>query len=124
MGGGPGVRFRAGGAADPYDNPPMQPSSWRRRLGLERGVGALAAGLFVYGFGEELWFRYVPAYLRWLGASPFLVGAFGTCKDFLDAGYAYPGGVITDSLGSRRGLLLLGGRSVAGGGTACAAPST
>ncbi|HEY2289228.1 MAG TPA: MFS transporter [Thermoanaerobaculia bacterium] len=101
----------------------MQPSSWRRRLGLERGVGALAAGLFVYGFGEELWFRYVPAYLRWLGASPFLVGAFGTCKDFLDAGYAYPGGVITDRLGSRRALLLFGGLTVAGFALYWAAPS-
>src|SRR5436309_4226113 len=103
--------------------PPMQPSSWRRRLGLERGVGALAAGLFVYGFGEELWFRYVPAYLRWLGASPFLVGAFGTFKDFLDAGYAYPGGVITDRLGSRRALLLFGALTVAGFALYWAAPS-
>jgi MFS family permease len=101
----------------------MPPTSWRRRLGLERGVGALAAGLFVYGFGEELWFRYVPAYLRWLGASPFLVGAFGTCKDFLDAGYAYPGGVITDRLGSRRALLLFGALTVAGFALYWAAPS-
>src|SRR4029079_10597815 len=92
----------------------MPPTSWRRRLRLERGVGALAAGLFVYGFGEELWFRYVPAYLRGLGAPRFLVGAFGTFKDFLDAGYAYPGGVITDRLGSRRALLLFGALTVAG----------
>ena len=81
---------------------------------MERGVGALAAGLFVYGFGEELWFRYVPAYLRWLGGSAFLVGAFGTLKDLLDAAYAYPGGVITDRLGSRRALLLFGALTVAG----------
>jgi MFS family permease len=101
----------------------MPTSSWRRRLGLERGVGALAAGLFVYGFGEELWFRYVPAYLRALGASPFLVGAFGTFKDFLDAGYAYPGGVITDRLGSRRALLLFGALTVAGFALYWAAPS-
>ena len=88
--------------------------SWRRRLGLERGAGALAVGLFVYGFGEELWFRYLPAYLRTLGASPFLVGAFGTTKDLLDAAYAYPGGVLTDRIGSRRALLLFGALTVAG----------
>jgi hypothetical protein len=46
-------------------------------------VGALAAGLFVYGFGEELWFRFLPAYLRTLGASAFLIGAFGTAKEGL-----------------------------------------
>ncbi|MFL6232347.1 MAG: MFS transporter [Thermoanaerobaculia bacterium] len=103
--------------------PASRRASWQRRLGLERGVGALAAGLFVYGFGEELWFRYVPAYLRALGASPFMVGAFGTFKDLLDAGYAYPGGVITDRLGSRRALLLFGALTVAGFALYWAAPS-
>ena len=88
--------------------------AWRRRLGLERRVGALAAGLFVYGFGEELWFRYLPEYLRVLGASAFAVGLFGTARDFLDAAYAYPGGVISDRLGTRRSLLVFGGLTTAG----------
>jgi MFS family permease len=86
----------------------------RRRLGLERRVGALAAGLLVYGFGEELWFRYLPEYLRVLGASAFAVGLFGTAKDLLDAAYAYPGGVLSDRLGTRRSLLLFGSLTTAG----------
>ncbi len=85
-----------------------------RRIGLERRVGALAAGLLVYGFGEELWFRYLPEYLRVLGASAFTVGLFGTAKDFLDAAYAYPGGVLSDRLGTRRSLLLFGSLTAAG----------
>ena len=89
-------------------------ASWRRRLGLERRVGALAAGLLVYGFGEELWFRYLPEYLRVLGASAFAVGLFGTVKDLLDAAYAYPGGVLSDRLGTRRSLLLFGLLTTAG----------
>jgi MFS family permease len=101
----------------------MEQRTWRSRLGADRGAGALAAGLFVYGFGEELWFRYLPAYLRALGASAFLVGAFGTAKDLLDAGYAYPGGVLTDRLGSRRALLLFGALTVAGFILYLAAPS-
>ena len=91
-------------------------SAWRRRLGLERRVAALAAGLFVYGFGEELWFRYLPEYLRVLGASAFVVGLFGAAKDFLDAAYAYPGGVLSDKLGTRRSLVLFGGLTTAGFG--------
>jgi len=75
-------------------------SGWHQRFGPERGVAALAADLFVYGFGEELWFRYLPVYLRALGASALAAGAFGTLKDLLDAGNAYPGGVILDRLGS------------------------
>jgi MFS family permease len=89
-------------------------SPWRRRLGLERRVGALAAGLLVYGFGEELWFRYLPEYLRVLGASAFAVGLFGTARDFLDAAYAYPGGLLSDRLGTRRALLLFGSLTTAG----------
>jgi MFS family permease len=88
--------------------------SWRRRLGLERRVAALASALLVYGFGEELWSRYLPAYLRAMGASALLIGAFGTARDLLDAAYSYPGGVLSDRLGTRRSLLLFGGMSTAG----------
>jgi MFS family permease len=93
---------------------PSAESTWKERLQLRPGVRALAAGLFVYGFGEELWFRYLPAYLRSLGGSALAVGAFGTLKDLLDAGYAYPGGVLADRLGSRRALLLFGWLTTAG----------
>jgi MFS family permease len=88
--------------------------TWTERLHLRPGVRALAAALFVYGFGEELWFRYLPAYLRVLGASPFSVGLFGTAKDLLDAAYAYPGGLVADRLGSRRALLCFGLLTTAG----------
>src|SRR6476660_6899786 len=94
--------------------PPGPPVSWRRRLGLERRVAALATALLVYGFGEELWSRYLPAYLRAMGGSALLIGAFGTLRDFLDAAYAYPGGILSDRLGTHRSLLLFGAMSTAG----------
>lgn len=79
-----------------------------------RAVWVLAVSLFVFGFGQELWTRYLPAYLRVLGASAFLVGVFGTLQDLLDAAYAYPGGVLSDRMGSRRALLLFGAVTTAG----------
>ncbi len=79
-----------------------------------RRATALAVALFVFGFGEELWFRYLPEYLRTLGATAFAVGLFGTLKDFLDAAYAYPGGHLSDRLGTRRALILFGCLSTAG----------
>ena len=94
--------------------PSAAPASWRRRLGLERRVAALASALLVYGFGEELWSRYLPAYLRAMGGSALLIGAFGTMRDLLDAAYAYPGGVLSDRLGTHRSLLLFGAMSTAG----------
>lgn len=79
-----------------------------------RRATALAVALFVFGFGQELWFRFLPAYLRTLGCTAFGIGAFGTLKDLLDAAYAYPGGVVSDRLGARRALLLFGALSTAG----------
>src|SRR5260370_37548393 len=93
----------------------MAGGSWRRRLGLERRVAALASALLVYGFGEELSSRYLPVYLRAMGASALLIGAFGAARDLLDAAYAWRGGVISDPLGTRRALLLFAGVSTAGG---------
>jgi MFS family permease len=90
------------------------PGPWRRRLGLERRVAALASALLVFGFGEELSSRYLPAYLRAMGASALLIGAFGAARDLLDAAYAWPGGVLSDRLGTRRALLLFGGVSTVG----------
>ena len=79
-----------------------------------RRATALAVALFVFGFGQELWFRFLPAYLRTLGCTAFGIGAFGTLKDLLDAAYAYPGGVVSDRLGTRHALLLFGALSTAG----------
>ena len=79
-----------------------------------RRTTALAVALFVFGFGEELWFRYLPEYLRSFGITAFGLGLFGTLKDFLDAAYAYPGGVLSDRLGTRNALLLFGGLTAAG----------
>jgi MFS family permease len=79
-----------------------------------RRAWALAVALFVFGFGEELWSRYLPEYLRTLGASAFTVGLFGTFRDLLDAAYAYPGGAVTDRVGTGRALVLFGALSVAG----------
>ncbi|HEY3203787.1 MAG TPA: MFS transporter [Thermoanaerobaculia bacterium] len=87
---------------------------WRGRLGLAGWLAPLAAGIFVFGLGEELWSRYLPEYLRFLGASALAVGAFGTLQDLLDAAYAYPGGWLSDRLGGRRALLLFGLLTTAG----------
>jgi MFS family permease len=77
-------------------------------------VATLATALFIFGFGQELWARYLPEYLRFLGASALTVGLFGTLQDLLDAAYAYPGGALADRVGSRRALLLSAALTAAG----------
>jgi MFS family permease len=79
-----------------------------------RGFAALAVSLLLVGFGQELWARYLPEYLRALGGSALLLGAFGALQDLLDAAYAYPGGTVADRLGSRRALAVFASVSAAG----------
>src|SRR5437764_417074 len=75
-------------------------------LGLERNVAAASAAVFLLGLGEELWKKFLPKYLEALGASTFVIGLFGTAKDFFDAICQYPGGWLADHLGRRRAFLL------------------
>lgn len=88
--------------------------SWRRQFGLEGWLAPVAAGIFVFGLGQELWSRYLPEYIRFLGASALVIGAFGALQDLVDAAYAYPGGWLSDRLGSRRALVLFGCLTTAG----------
>ena len=85
---------------------PSAPTSWRDRLALERNVVSAAGAVFLLGFGEELWKRFVPKYLEALGAGPSAVGLYGAAEDFCDAAYQFPGGTLADRLGRRRAFPL------------------
>ena len=73
-----------------------------------------SGAVFLLGFGEELWKRFLPKYLEALGASTPVIGLFGTAEDFFDAMYQYPGGLIADRFGRRRALLFFLGLACAG----------
>jgi len=75
-------------------------------LGLERNVVVVSTVVFLLGFGEELWKRYLPKYLEALGAGAGVIGLFGTTRDFFDAIYQYPGGWLADRVGRRRAFLI------------------
>jgi MFS family permease len=84
--------------------------SWRAKvvdyLSLERNVAIASTSVFLLGFGEELWKKFLPKYLEALGASTPVIGLFGTAEDFFDAVYQYPGGWIADHFGRRRAFLI------------------
>jgi MFS family permease len=83
---------------------------WRAKLvdylSLERNVTIASAAVFILGFGEQLWKKFLPKYLEALGATTPVIGFFGTVEDFFDAVYQYPGGFIADHLGRRRAFLI------------------
>lgn len=86
----------------------------REFLSLERNVTAASGAVFLLGFGEELWKKFLPKYLETLGASIPVIGLFGTAEDFLDAIYQYPGGWIADRFGRRRAFLFFLGLACVG----------
>jgi len=83
-------------------------------LSLEPNVAIASAAVFLLGFGEELWKKFLPKYLEALGASTPIIGLFGTAEDFFDAMYQYPGGWIADHLGRRRAFLIFIGLASVG----------
>lgn len=83
---------------------------WRARavqaFGLTPEIVTVSTAMFVMGFGENLWRRFLPKYLQSLGAPITAIGLFGTAEDFLDGIYQYPGGWVADRYGRRAALLL------------------
>jgi len=95
------------------DRPPLVTNpncGWRRRtadyLALEHNVTIASAAVFLIGFGEELWKKFLPKYLEAFGATTPIIGLFGTAEDFFDACYQYPGGFVADRFGRRRAFLV------------------
>jgi MFS family permease len=86
----------------------------REWLGLERNIVVMLAAIIIIGMGEELWQRFIPKYLEFLGASAWAIALYGTLKDFLDAVYQYPGGWLADRLGRGAALILFTGIAIVG----------
>src|SRR5260370_21729253 len=83
-------------------------------LGLRRNLVLFLAATILIGAGEETWMRFVPKYLEALGAAAAIIGLYDALKTLLAAVYAYPGGVIVDRWGHRRGLVTFTALSIAG----------
>jgi MFS family permease len=87
-----------------------RPVGWRVRFteyfALEHNVTIASAAVFLLGFGEELWKKFLPKYLEALGATTPIIGLFGTAEDFFDACYQYPGGFVADRFGRRKAFLI------------------
>ena len=97
--------------------------TFRRFFTLERDVLVLSLAMFAFSLGFQMTTRFLPEYLVALGASGFVVGLFGTVGNVISAVYPYPGGAISDRIGSRYALTLFGLVSTVGFGVWLVAPS-
>ncbi|MEZ3164259.1 MFS transporter [Halorubrum sp. RMP-47] len=97
--------------------------AFRRFFALERDVLVLSVAMFAFSLGFQMTNRFLPEYMVALGASGFAVGLFGTFGNVISAVYPYPGGAVSDRLGSRYALTLFGLLSTLGFGVWLVAPT-
>ena len=83
-------------------------------FGLRRNLVILLIAILCIGAGEELWMRFLPKYLKELGATVFVIGLFDGLRTLLGAVYAYPGGLMVDRWGHRRVFLIFNLLSIVG----------
>ncbi|XVH30330.1 MFS transporter [Haloferacaceae archaeon DSL9] len=81
---------------------------------LERDVLVLSLAMFAFSLGFQMTSRYLPEYMTALGASAFVIGLYGTFGNVISAVYPYPGGAVSDRIGSRYALTAFGFLSTVG----------
>src|SRR5437660_9966806 len=60
-------------------------------LGFERNVTAASGAVFLVGLGAELWKKFFPKYVVWLGASVPVLDLVGTARHIFGAIHQSPG---------------------------------
>ncbi|AGB17145.1 hypothetical protein Halru_2564 [Halovivax ruber XH-70] len=100
--------------ADATDADPDPLDPVRQFLALERDVLVLSLAMFAFSLGFQMTSRYMAEYMVALGAGGIAVGLFGTVGNVVSAVYPYPGGAISDRIGSRYALTAFGAISTAG----------
>ncbi len=83
-------------------------------LGLERDIAVMVVAVFLITAGTQLWVKYMPKYLQYLGASVAVIAFYGFLTQFLGAFYQYPGGVLVDRLGAKNALIVFAAISILG----------
>jgi MFS family permease len=79
--------------------------------------------IFGFSLAYQMTGRYLPEYLRVLGAGAGVIGLYGSLGNLLGAVYPYPGGAVSDRIGSRAALTAFGVLSTVGFGLWLAAPA-
>ena len=94
------------------DSSSSTPSGWMRVqafLTQKRSMVGLLGMIVLLGMGEHMAERFLPLYLQQLAQASTAVLAIGLLAgmdDLLSALYSFPGGYLSDRLGTKRALLI------------------
>ncbi len=83
-------------------------------LGLQRSTVGVLAMVVLVGMGERMGERFLPIYLMALGGGAVIIGLLQAMDNLLSALYSFPGGYLSDRIGTKRALLVFNLVSMAG----------
>jgi MFS family permease len=83
-------------------------------LGLQRSTVGMLAMVVLVGMGERMAERFLPIYIMALGGGALAIGLLQAMDNLLSALYAFPGGYLSDRIGTKRSLLVFNLVAMAG----------
>ena len=75
-------------------------------LGLSRSTVGMLSMVILVGMGEKMAERFLPIYLMALGGGALSIGFLNGLDNLLSALYSFPGGYLSDRLGTKRALFV------------------
>ena len=75
-------------------------------LGLRKSTVGLLCMVVLVGMGERMAERFLPIYLIALGGGALSIGLLNGLDNLLSALYSFPGGYLSDRIGTKRALLV------------------
>jgi len=75
-------------------------------FGLRKSTIGMLFMVILVGMGERMAERFLPVYLIAIGGSVLSIGLLNGLDNLLSALYAYPGGYLSDRIGTKRALLV------------------
>jgi MFS family permease len=83
-------------------------------LGLQRSTVGVLAMVVLVGMGERMAERFLPIYILALGGGTLAIGLLQAMDNLLSALYSFPGGYLSDRIGTKRSLLIFNLVAMAG----------
>ena len=83
-------------------------------LGLQRSTVGVLAMVVLVGMGERMAERFLPIYIMALGGGVMAIGLLQAMDNLLSALYSFPGGYLSDRMGTKKSLLLFNLVAMAG----------
>jgi MFS family permease len=83
-------------------------------LALQRSTVGLLAMVVLVGMGERMAERFLPIYLMALGGGAMAIGLLQAMDNLLSALYSFPGGYLSDRIGTKKSLLIFNLVAMAG----------